>query len=69
MSLNKAIEHGKEHRIQYGIKKGTYAKLVDTHCRNHGECVWCTNNRTYNTKRRKQKADYKDDYDSIMKLL
>ena len=42
MSLDKAIEHGKEHRkIYYG------AKAVDHTCRNHGSCGWCLGNRTY----------------------
>ena len=33
MSMNKAIEHGKEKRKQY---RG--AKAVDSTCRNHGSC-------------------------------
>lgn len=42
MSLDKAIEHGKEKRKQY---KG--AKAIDCTCRNHGSCVWCRENRLY----------------------
>lgn len=42
MSLDKAIEHGKEKRKPY---KG--AKAVDCTCRNHGSCEWCKNNRLY----------------------
>ena len=42
MSLDKAIEHGKEHRKPY---KG--AKAVDHTCRNHGSCEWCKGSRTY----------------------
>ena len=42
MSLNKAIEHGKEHRKQY-----TGAKAIDCTCRNHGSCEWCKSNRLY----------------------
>ena len=42
MSLNKAIEHGKEKRKQY-----TGAKAIDCTCRNHGSCEWCKNNRLY----------------------
>lgn len=42
MSLDKAIEHGKEKRKPY---KG--AKAVDYTCRNHGRCEWCKNNRLY----------------------
>ena len=36
MSLDKAIEHGKEHRKPY-----TGAKAIDCTCRNHGSCDWC----------------------------
>ena len=42
MSLDKAIEHGKEKRRQY---KG--AKAIDCTCRNHGSCAWCRENRLY----------------------
>lgn len=42
MSLNKAIEHNKEHRKPY---RGT--KAVDCTCRNHGTCDWCKENRLY----------------------
>ena len=42
MSLDKAIEHGKEHRKQY-----TGAKAIDCTCRNHGCCEWCKSNRLY----------------------
>lgn len=40
MSLDKAIEHGKERRKQY-----TGSKSIDPTCRNHGGCDWCTENR------------------------
>lgn len=56
MSLNKAIEHGKEHRKPY-----TKAKAVDSWCRNHGMCDWCKENRLYKNKRRQQKADYREE--------
>ena len=36
MSLEKAIEHGKERRNEY---RG--AKAVDKTCRNHGTCPHC----------------------------
>lgn len=40
MSLDKAIEHGKEYRREYiGSKK------IDRTCRNHGGCQWCEENR------------------------
>lgn len=42
MSLDKAIEHGKEKRKPY---KG--AKAIDCTCRNHGSCEWCKGNRLY----------------------
>lgn len=46
MSMNKAIEHGKEHRKQY---EG--AKAVDKTCRNHGVCIWCALNRQHKNKK------------------
>lgn len=42
MSLDKAIEHKKEHRRPY-----TGAKAIDHTCRNHGSCDWCKGNRLY----------------------
>ena len=42
MSLDKAIEHGKEKRKPY-----TGAKLYFKSCRNHGSCPWCESNRKY----------------------
>lgn len=42
MSLDKAIEHGKEHRRPY---RG--AKAVDHTCRNHGSCEYCKGNRLH----------------------
>ena len=40
MSLDKAIEHGKEKRKLYrGVK------AFDSSCRNHGSCLWCKRNR------------------------
>lgn len=47
MSLDKAIEHGKEKRKPY---RG--AKAADATCRNHGSCKWCEMNRTHGNKRR-----------------
>ena len=47
MSLNKAIEHGKEKRKPY---RGT--KKVSKLCRNHGACSWCVGNRTYKNRKR-----------------
>jgi hypothetical protein len=42
MSLDKAIQHGKEKRKPY---RGS--KAVDCTCRNHGSCGWCRDNRLY----------------------
>lgn len=42
MSLNKAIEHGKEYRKPY---KG--GKSISKRCRNHGGCDWCLSNRVH----------------------
>lgn len=64
MSLNKAIEHGKEHRKEY-----THAQAVDRTCRNHGgrsggskkQCPWCLGNRLYKNKKREEKASVEDD--------
>lgn len=50
MSLNKAIEHGKEHRKKY---RGS--KCFDKTCRNHGGCDWCLNNRMYKYKKKEIK--------------
>ncbi|WHH59145.1 hypothetical protein [Petroclostridium sp. X23] len=52
MSLDKAIEHGKEKRKQY---RG--AKAVDHTCRNHGTCPHCKSNRLYKQKRDKEKVE------------
>ena len=42
MGLEKAIEHGKEHRKRY---RGS--KRFDWSCRNHNGCPWCEGNRMY----------------------
>lgn len=42
MSLDKAIEHGKEKRKPY---RG--AQLYFKSCRNHGNCPWCKRNRKF----------------------
>ena len=49
--LDKAIEHGKEHRKPY---RGS--KVFDRTCRNHGGCDWCKDNRLYRTNRLEEKA-------------
>lgn len=45
MSLDKAIEHGKEKRKPY---RG--AKAITCSCRNHGSCDYCKNNRLHKHK-------------------
>lgn len=50
MSLDKAIQHGKERR-----KKYYGAKAVDRQCRCGGSCDWCRANRLYKNKKRLQK--------------
>ncbi len=51
MSLNKAVEYGKEHRKPY---RG--AKAFDSFCRNHGECAYCTGNRLYQLRKNEEKC-------------
>ena len=52
MSLDKAIQHHKEHRRPY---RG--AKAVDPTCRNHGSDDWAKGNRLYGTRRREAAAE------------
>ena len=47
MSLNKAIEHNKEHRKQY-----IGEKLTNKTCRNHGRDVETNKNRKYKEKKK-----------------
>ena len=54
MGLNKAIEHGHEHRKEY---RG--AKAIDKTCRNHGSDDWALENRTYKNKKRIESANQK----------
>jgi hypothetical protein len=48
MSLDKAIEHGKEKRKPY-----RKSKAIDPSCRNHGGCPRCEANRTRKSKAQK----------------
>ena len=52
MSLDKAIEHGKEKRKPY-----TGDKAVDNECRNHGSSSWCRENRLHSIKIQEESAD------------
>ena len=50
--LNKAIEHGKEHRKPY---QG--AKAITCSCRNHGSCDYCLSNRLAKYLRKEEAAE------------
>ena len=52
MSLDKAIEHGKEHREPYHG-----SKACDKTCRNHGSDNWATNNRLYRSNKLLEKSE------------
>jgi hypothetical protein len=54
MGLEKAIEHGKEHRKPYYDTRS-----FDCTCRNHGSCIWCEENRLISKLRNQQKMNYK----------
>ena len=54
MSLDKAIEHHKEHRKPY-----YGSKAFDYTCRNHGGCPWCQENRMYKNIKREQESEQK----------
>ena len=56
MSLNKAIESGKEHRKMY---RG--AKSIDPMCRNHGGCKWCEDGRLHKHKKNELKWGEEND--------
>lgn len=55
MSLDTAIEHGKEKRKPY-----RKSKAVDASCRNHGGCPWCQNGRKHSDKRREPITDQQE---------
>ena len=52
MSLDKAIEHGHEHRRPYHG-----AKAVDPSCRNHGDDGWALRDRLHQRKRAEMAAE------------
>lgn len=52
MSLDKAIEHNKEHRKEY---RGS--KIFDKTCRNHGGCNCCKDNRLYRSNKLLEKSE------------
>lgn len=55
MSLDKAIEHGKEKRKPY-----RRSKRFDRSCRNHGSCTWCMENRLHKFNKCEEKAKYQE---------
>lgn len=58
MSLDKAIEHGKEHREPYHG-----SKAFDRTCRNHGSDDWAKDNRLYRSNKLLEKTE--QDLDEI----
>jgi len=60
MSMDKAIESGKEHRKPYHG-----AKAVDKTCRNHGSCPYCSAGR----KHRELRQAPADGVDEIYEVL
>lgn len=52
MSLDKAIEHGKERREPY---RGS--KAVDGSCRNHGGCPRCEHSRTRKAREAREREE------------
>ena len=59
MSLDKAIEHNKEHR-----KKYTDSRRFDGTCRNHGACSWCEGNRKFFDTKNRLAADIDEQLDA-----
>lgn len=57
MSLDKAIQHGKEKRKPY-----TGSERYFKSCRNHGSCPWCESNRKHKF-RDKRNGENKNDYE------
>lgn len=62
MSLDKAIEHNKEHRKSYRS-----SKAFDRTCRNHGSDDWAKDNRLYRANKllKKSEQDLEDFHDEI----
>jgi len=52
MSLDKAIQHGKEKRKPY-----RKAKAVDKTCRNHGSCPACRINRKHKNRKKELSSE------------
>jgi hypothetical protein len=63
MSLDKAIEFGKEKRKQF-----RKSKAFDRTCRNHGSCPWCEGNRTFQARKehkRIQSLEKQEEYEEV----
>lgn len=58
MSLDKAIEHGKEHRKRY-----YGSKAIDAQCRCGGSCLYCRGNRLKHYRR--ADIDYKEQINEV----
>ena len=56
MSLDKAIQYGKEKRVQY-----RRSLAFDRSCRNHGNCGYCESNRTIQAQREKGRLHGQED--------
>jgi hypothetical protein len=56
MSLDKAINSGKEKRKKY---RG--CKAIDTSCRNNGTCPWCQGQVKYKIKKAQQRVETYDE--------
>lgn len=59
MSLDKAVQHKKEHRQPY-----RKSKSFDASCRNHGRCSWCEHNRRYHDIKAELSADERGELDN-----
>ena len=61
MSLEKAVQHGKEKRKQYhdGVRDQSRGncKSFAWACRNHGSCSRCVGSRTHSSRKREFAAD------------
>ena len=57
MSMDKAIEHGKEHRKPW--RGSNRSKNFDKTCRNHGSCDYCKFNRLHTFMKNRAAADDK----------
>ena len=55
MSMDKAIEHGKEHRKPW--RGNAKFKNFDKTCRNHGSCDYCKFNRLHTFMKNRAAAD------------